>query len=190
MVSDNIKSDPDSWVNKYANKLYAYALSRVGNVELAEDMVQETFLAGLKSLSSFKGNSTEYTWLMSILKRKVVDYYRQKATQSTVSIEMEETRFRQGKPMTGHWIKDKGPKAWDNDTTSKIENEEFMMILNQCIKMLPDKWASCFILRVVEEMPGKDVCKELNLTTSNLWTVLHRARLQLRDCMELNWLSN
>ncbi len=190
MVSDDIKSNPDSWVNSYADKLYAYVLSRVGSVEIAEDMVQETFLAGLKNLASFKGNSTEYTWLVSILKRKIIDFYRQKAARTTVSIDAEETRFKQSGSMKGHWLKEKGPKAWDNETTSKIENEEFMNILNYCIKMLPDKWASCFILRVVEEMPGSEVCKELNLSSSNLWTMLHRARLQLRDCLELNWINN
>ncbi len=119
MVPDSIKLNPDSWVNSYADKLYAYALSRVGSVDIAEDMVQETFLAGLKNLAPFKGNSTGYTWLVSILKRKIIDFYRQKATRTTVSIDAEETRFKQSGSVKGHWLKEKEPKAWDNETTSK-----------------------------------------------------------------------
>ena len=182
--------DPDKWVNDYGDKLYAYAYSRTGSVEIAEDLVQETFLAGLKNLKTFKGDSSEYTWLVSILKRKIIDHYRQKASRATFSVDNEKIRFKQSGFMAGNWIKDKAPKAWSNDTVSAMESEEFMRILYYCIKYLPEKWASCFILRVIEEMPGEKVCKELDITSSNLWTILHRARLQLRDCLETNWFSN
>ena len=187
-VNQNI--DPDKWVNEYGDKLYAYAYSRVGSAEIAEDLVQETFLAGLKNLSTFKGNSSEYTWLVSILKRKIIDHYRQKAVRSNISIDADDDRFRKTGFMKGSWVKDKAPKAWSNETATSMESEEFMRILYFCIKYLPEKWASCFILRMIEEMPGEDVCKELNITSSNLWTILHRARLQLRDCLETNWFSN
>ncbi len=190
MAPANLNIDPDKWVNDYGDKLYAYAYSRVGTAEIAEDLVQETFLSGLKSLDKFKGSSSEYTWLVSILKHKIIDHYRQKATRSALNVDSEDARFKQSGFMAGGWIKDKAPKSWSNDTVTSMESEEFMRILYFCIKYLPDKWASCFILRVIEEMPGQDVCKELDITSSNLWTILHRARLQLRDCLETNWFSN
>jgi len=129
--------DPDKWVNEYGDKLYAYAFSRVGSAEIAEDIVQETFLAELKSLNSFKGNSSEYTWLVSILKRKIIDHYRQKATRSALNVDSEDARFKKSGFMAGGWIKDKAPKAWSNDTVSSMESEEFMRILYFALNICP-----------------------------------------------------
>ena len=140
MTSANSNTDPDKWVNDYGDKLYAYAWSRVGSAETAEDLVQETFLAGLKNLNTFKGNSTEYTWLVSILKRKIIDHYRLKATKDSISIDTEDDRFSKTGFMKGSWLKDKAPKSWSNDTFTSMESEEFMRILYFCIKYLPDKW--------------------------------------------------
>ncbi|TAJ13952.1 sigma-70 family RNA polymerase sigma factor [Marinilabiliaceae bacterium JC017] len=189
MNSQPVVLDPDSWVRKYGDILYTYAISRVNDPNRAEDLVQETFLAGLKNMAGFKGHSSEQTWLIAILKRKVVDFYRQKARNREVKLETNPQRFKKDKPMKGHWLDTFTPKRWDNEAQIKLESDEFMHILKRCIEKLPIKWASCFMLRIMEEMKTEEICKELNITSSNLWVILHRARLQLRDCLESNWIK-
>jgi len=183
----NHQLNPDSWVDAYADYLYRYAISRVSNAELAEDLVQETFLAGIKGLAAFEGKSNERTWLTAILKRKIIDYYRKKSNAMELSLESEDERFGKQGMMNDHWIESRAPKEWQSRSDEMLENKEFKAILQACIARLPEKWASCFILRVMEEMKGEEVCKELNITSSNMWVLLHRARLQLRDCLEKGW---
>lgn len=180
--------DPNHWVNAYGDILYRYAFVRVNDAELAQDLVQETFLAGLKNLKTFQGKSSESTWLIAILKRKIIDYYRKKSTTNEFSIDDNGDRFTRDKPMKGHWIMEKAPQNWEPDAEKQMESNEFMEILQACIKHLPEKWASCFVLRVIEEMKGEEVCKELAITSSNLWVILHRTRLQLRECIEKSWI--
>jgi len=181
-------TDPNTWVDAYSDLLFRYAIVRVNDEQLAEDMVQETFLAGLKNLNSFQGKSTELTWLTAILKRKIIDHYRKKTTRKEYSLDEPDERFDSNGGMKDHWTKDAAPSAWNIEADKQLENAEFMQIIQACIKKLPEKWASCFILKVMEEMESDVVCKELNVTSSNLWVILHRARLQLRDCVEKGWL--
>ncbi|TRX66144.1 sigma-70 family RNA polymerase sigma factor [Carboxylicivirga sp. M1479] len=179
--------NPNKWVDSYADYLYRYALSRVNSDELAEDLVQETFLSGIKGSSNFQGNSNERTWLTAILKRKIIDYYRKKSSVKEFSLDQTDERFGKQGMMNDHWLDNKAPKDWQLNAQDQIENDEFKAILQACIRHLPEKWASCFILRVMDEMKGEEVCKELNITSSNMWVMLHRARLQLRDCVEKSW---
>ncbi len=180
-------TNPDSWVDAYADYLYRYALSRVSNTEIAEDLVQETFLAGIKNLDSFKGKSSEQTWLTAILKRKIIDHYRKKSSSKEVSFDMPDDRFGKYGSMNDHWMDSRAPKEWQLNSDEALENDELKAVLQACIQHLPEKWASCFILRIMEEMKGEEVCKELNISSSNMWVMLHRARLQLRDCLEKGW---
>ena len=183
----NHQLNPDSWVDAYADYLYRYAYTRVSSAEIAEDLVQETFLAGIKGLASFEGKSNERTWLTAILKRKIIDFYRKKSTSMEMTLENNDDRFGKYGMMNDHWMESRAPKEWQINADEELENSEFKSILQACIQHLPEKWASCFILRTMEEMKGEEVCKELNITASNMWVMLHRARLQLRDCLEKNW---
>ncbi len=154
---------------------------------MAEDLVQDTFFSALKSLSGFQGKSHEKTWLTAILKRKIIDFYRKKSTSNEVSLVDSDDHFTNDGMMKGGWAKEKAPKKWSSEAHDAMESAEFMSILQKCISHLPQKWASCFILSTVEEMESKEVCKELDITASNMWVILHRARLQLRDCIEKGW---
>ena len=179
--------NPNTWVDAYADYLYRYAISRVNISELAEDLVQETFLAGIKGRDSFKGDSNEKTWLTAILRRKIIDHYRKKSSHKEMLLDAPDDRFGEYGMMDDHWIENKAPRQWDIEVDKVYENKEFNAILQACIQHLPEKWASCFMLRIMEEMKGEEVCKELNISSSNLWVMLHRARLQLRDCLEKGW---
>jgi RNA polymerase sigma-70 factor (ECF subfamily) len=186
--------DPGSWVEKHGDYLFNYAVSRTFNEDKARDLVQETFLAALHALKNFRKESSERTWLISILKRKIVDYYRKASTRkedqesyNTFEVTGWESPFLQEGPFKGSWKKDAVPRDWQADKNFDIDSKEFKEIFSKCLSQLPEKWAATFSLKVIEELSNDQVCKEIGITTSNLWVILHRARLQLRDCIETKW---
>jgi len=188
--SQNILN-PTNWVNSYADELYGYAWSKTSNSELAEDLVQETFLAGLKSLENFKGNSSERTWLFSILKFKISDHYRKASTKNEISnskFESDNSSYMENYfTEDGDWKENAAPKEWGIDFSKAIENKELSVALNKCIDKLPDNQKQLVVLKLVEEEETEIVCKELNITATNYWVIIHRAKLQLRACLEKNW---
>jgi RNA polymerase sigma-70 factor (TIGR02943 family) len=187
---------PESWVANYSDYLYNYAFYRVNDEALAEDMVQETFLAGLNAMKNFEGRSSEKTWLVSILKRKIIDYYRKKSTTNEQNIidknsaEGFDSPFMADGFFKGNWIDSRAPVLWDMDTIQSLSAEEFMLVLNKCISRLPDKMAATFTLKLIEEVDSEKICKELDISASNLWVILHRARTQVRECLEKNWINS
>jgi RNA polymerase sigma-70 factor (ECF subfamily) len=185
-TNNSNKLNPSQWVETHADYLFNYCLRRVYSREIAEDLVQETFLAAYRGKDTFKGNSTERTWLVSILKRKIIDYYRKKGTKKEDAEIDFELPFYQSGNKSGQWNPERTPHNWKIEEQN-IENEEFHKILEYCLSLLPDKWKSTFTLKVMEEMASEKVCKELNLSKSNFWVILHRARLKLRECLEQNW---
>jgi RNA polymerase sigma-70 factor (TIGR02943 family) len=187
---------PENWADRYADYLYNYAFYRVGNEELAKDLVQDTFMSGLTAAAGFEGRSNEKTWLVSILKRKIIDHFRKASNRK--EHKLIDKDFAEGKgelpyytegEMKGFWRQDKLPNNWNIDNNTAIENEELAEIMQDCIGKLPGKWAAVFTLRMIEELASNDICKELDITPSNLWVILHRARQQLRECIEKNWLK-
>lgn len=179
---------PDTWVDNYADYLFNYAIVRVNDTDIAKDLIQETFFAGLKSAKNFEGKSTERTWLTSILKRKIIDYYRKinsKKGQSEISMS-----FYENDENKGNWIEERVPQSWDKSAESDIENDELKVQLDKCIDYLPEKYAIVFRMKTIQQFETEEICKELDITPSNLWVIIHRARTQLRECMEKNWFKN
>ena len=181
---------PENWVNEHSDYLYSYAVLRIFNKEDAMDLIQDTFFSALKAKDSFKGESTERTWLTAILKRKIIDYYRKKAGQKesfTINAnENTDDAFEQTGIGQGHWKKERAPKEWAFESNT-LESDEFQLIFNNCLSLLPSAWAATFTLRSLEDYTTEEICKELNISPSNLWTTIHRAKLQLRECMEIKW---
>lgn len=178
---------PDKWVDNYADYLFNYAIVRVNNSNVAKDLVQETFFAGLKSAKNFEGKSSERTWLVSILKRKIIDYYRKiNSKKGQAEIRMN---FYDNGDNEGNWIEERVPQSWNNEAEKNIENEELKNQLDKCIDSLPEKYAMVFKMKTIQQFETEDICKELNITPSNLWVMIHRARTQLRNCMEQNWFN-
>ena len=178
----------NKWIDNYADYLYNYTISRVNNSDLAKDLVQETFFAGLKSAKNFQGKATERTWLVSILKRKIIDYYR-KINSKKGQAEVRMNFYDDGEN-EGNWLEERVPQSWDNASEKNIENEELKNQLEACINKLPEKYAMVFRMKTVQEFETEEICKELDITSSNLWVIIHRARTQLRKCMEDNWFNN
>jgi RNA polymerase sigma-70 factor (TIGR02943 family) len=186
----------ENWVSLYSDYLYNYATYRVNNTEEARDLVQDTFLSALKAKDSFRHESNEKTWLVSVLKNKIIDYYRKKSTQSMQeSLDKHQIAggyndyFNEDGNHAGHWSDAAEPKTGYNAAYQQLENKEFYDILNRCLGVLPQKWAAIFRLKNMEDVETDDICKELNITPSNYWVMMHRAKLQLRQCMETNWLG-
>lgn len=177
---------PQEWVDLYGDFLYRFALGRVHNSEDAQNAVQETFLAALHSRKNFIGKSTERTWLVSILKHKIIDQFRRSYREKTVTdlTDVEEeinTFFDQvGYPL-------KPPLPWQIDPSQLLENKEFWQIFRQCLQKLPPAIRDAFQFKEVDHVDSPEICRILKITPSNLWVMLYRARLQLRRCLEVNW---
>ncbi len=186
--------DPASWVDLYGDFLYRYALSRVRNASVAEDLVQETFLAALKARRNFQGRSAVRTWLIAILKHKTVDYIRkkvrEKASDKVESLldaaagDFIDTGFNS----RGGWKKP--PAKWGANPTEIYEQKEFIDILYRCLGELPERQAQAFMLREIDGLTTDEICKALGISATNSWVILYRARIQLRQCLEDNWLES
>ncbi|MBL0309943.1 MAG: sigma-70 family RNA polymerase sigma factor [Bacteroidetes bacterium] len=178
-----------SWVKLYADGLYGWAYYRVSNKEVAQDLVQDTFLSALKSQKNFRGDSSEKTWLHTILKNKIIDYYRSKAKHQTRELNQQVVDRDYYFDEHGQWKADAMPKDWGIDYSQPLESEEFMMVLEKCKEKLTAAQNTAFTMKYIEDMPTEEVCKELEIAPSNYWVIVHRAKLQLRKCLEINWIK-
>lgn len=184
---------PDKWVERYADQLFRFAMSRVNHAEKAEDLVQDTFMSALNNLKGFKGNSSELTWLYTILRNKIIDYYRsgeKKHASKFYKLDddsgVDHFFYTEGKN-EGAWVEGNGPTKFYEAADKPLEREEFQSILKICMGLLPFKWSEVFRMKTIEELDSKEICKELGITSSNLWVIIHRAKLQMRECMENRW---
>lgn len=185
--------NPAKWVDLYADYLYKFAYYRVNDDQLAEDLVQDTFLSALKARESYKGDAAEKTWLVAILKNKIIDHYKKASTKNesplklnTYSAPSYDHFFMEGK--FGPWRMETMPKDWANHENS-FDTKEFYKTLEKCLSDLPEKWRGIFTMSLLDDNDSKLVCKEFNLTSSNFWVIMHRAKLQIRACLEKNWIK-
>jgi RNA polymerase sigma-70 factor (ECF subfamily) len=177
----------EQWVESYTKELYSWAFHKVSDTELAKDLVQDTFLAAVEKIQSFKGDSSPKTWLFSILNHKIIDYYRKKINQPT---SIENQSLLSFFDEEGSWKTDKRPKYWDEDETELLDSEEFRKILVSCLDELPEKGNASIKLKYLLNKNGDEICQELRLSPTNLWQIMHRAKVQLRECVETNWFKN
>lgn len=180
-------TNPDQWVDLYGDDLYCYALKFIPNDETAQNLIQETFLAALKNRGTFTGKSAEKTWFIGILKNKIFDHLRAKYREIPASQLIDEDGTIEGffDSQSGHLSQE--PKAWEFNPTVLLENKEFWETFQDCLSRLPAKTGQAFSLREIEGADSKEICKVLGISATNLWVALHRARIQLRQCLELKW---
>jgi RNA polymerase sigma-70 factor (TIGR02943 family) len=185
-------SDPERWVDEHGDYLFKFALSRLRDETRAEDAVQETFVAALKNQGrDFQGRSSERSWLVGILKNKIYDQFRRASRETSFAdlefyTEEEGERFINEGLGAGGWRSGQGPQEWAAAGES-LDNDLFWKAYRQCAGKLPEKVAAVFNLREVDGLDSKEVCALLNISESNLWVMLHRARMALRRCLEINW---
>jgi len=185
-TTENATLNPETWVDQYGDYLYRFALSRVRDPSVAEDLVQETFLAALGSIKSFAKRSSPKTWLTGILKHKIIDYFRRKAKEpSGKDVETAVQALEGLFDAKGHWRE--GPAEWAANPQDLYEKQEFMKVLNDCLSELSSRLASVFILREIIGETTEEICKALDITATNCWVMLYRARMYLRRCLEVSW---
>ncbi len=187
-------SDPATWVDQHGDYLYKYALSRIRNKAVAEDVVQETFLAALKARDNFAGKSSEKTWLVGILKRKIVDHFRRSGREVDIDkfdrlLSEPNDDYQTSGPEAGWWKTEMRPGNWSINAHDIAERKEFWEFLQQCLDGLHPRLAIMFVLREMEEMKGEEICNVLELTPTNLRVMLYRARKDLRRCLEQDWMG-
>ncbi|MBY0462999.1 MAG: sigma-70 family RNA polymerase sigma factor [Alphaproteobacteria bacterium] len=181
--------NPNVWTDLYADYLYGFALVRINNIELAKDLVQETFLSALERVDSFQGLCSEKTWLTAILKNKIVDVYRKKPLElrgllrSTVA---EYQDFFDAEE--GRWVVQHSPVGNWEEQPDALQNKEFQGIFKACMAKLPPLWSSVFTMKHVNDESSETIIKDLNLSSSNYWVIIHRAKVNLRSCLQRNWI--
>jgi RNA polymerase sigma-70 factor (TIGR02943 family) len=181
--------NPRQWVATHADYLYAYAITRINDEEQAHDLVQDTFLAALERSASFEGKSSERTWLTAILKNKIVDIYRKKSSGlKPVTIKDPDMEPENFFGEDGHWLSEFGPKEFGITDNDRLEKKEFEQILQKCLSRLPVLWKAVFTMKHIDEEETNTICTELKVTSSNFWVIIHRAKLNLRACLQKNWI--
>lgn len=176
----------ESWVDEHAGYLFRYALPRVRDHHAAEELVQETFLAALKASESFRSKSSPRTWLVGILRHKIMDLFRKlDRKRETESLDVSDPAIDSWFDSKGRWIK--APEHIDVDPSALRERADFWVVFEDCLGTLPELQAEAFSMRIMDDVKSEEVCKVLSISSTNLWVLLHRARARLRECLETKW---
>jgi len=180
--------EPENWLNDYGDMLYRYAFSRVRSEAVAEDLLQDTLLAAIQGIEKFNGTSSISSWLVGILKHKIMDYYRKSQRESPLSdSDLGEDLINYQFDDQGHWKV--ALTDWKTPEMT-LNNDEFWQIFYQCQARLPDTMARLFMLRVVDGLPTEECCQLLGFKNANqLWVALSRTRMKLRQCLETHWFN-
>ncbi len=181
--------DPQA-LHEHRSYLLRYAMLQLRDPNLAEDVVQETLVAAIEGRAKFSAQSAPRTWLVGILKHKIMDVLRKRAREPQLDVaegedenELVDALFKQN----GHWADP--PQTW-NAPERSLENAHFWNVFEQCNQRMPLNTARAFMMREFMDMSTDEICQELGISTTNCWVILHRARLALRECLDLNWFGN
>ena len=183
------EADFASRCNNHRGYLLRVAVLQLRDNDLAEDIVQDTLVAALQGAQGFSGRSSLKTWLTGILKHKIVDAIRRKSREPSFASLEEETQIEDFDALfddSGHW--ENPPADW-GDPESQLSRAQFFDIMQFCLDKLPPNTARVFMMREVMELESGEICKELSITSTNLWVILYRARMALRQCLEQNWFA-
>jgi RNA polymerase sigma-70 factor (TIGR02943 family) len=178
------------WVYAYSDELYSWALFKTSSEDVAKDLVQETFVAAFDSFPTFKGKGegSARAWLYSILRNKFIDHYRKSIREMPLRQHDGDDFMNDLFDNGGQWRKSERPHAWD-DEKMLLDDEDFNTTFKGCLNNLPEIWHYCIKSKFFEQKESNEVCQALNITPSNLWQILHRAKLHLRKCLDQYWFN-
>jgi len=182
---------PDTWLAEHGDCLYRTALLRVRNPDIAADLVQDALLAALRTTEKFAGRSSVRTWLLGILKHKICDHFRKLGRETNFTDlaffqDEQNDRFDD----QNFWDGDEcGPRAWNTGGDETLTRTEFLTALHACLGKLPERVSAVFLMREMDDEPCTTICETLGVSASNLWVMLHRARMALRHCLESTYFS-
>lgn len=181
--------DPET-LHQHRSYLVRYAILQLRDPHLAEDAVQETLISAIEGKDKFSAQSSLRTWLTGILKHKIMDILRKRAREPQFNVaegedesELVDALFNEH----GRWVEQ--PQDWANPEQS-MENTHFWEVFEQCNQRMPTNMARAFMMREFMDMATEEICQELAISPTNCWVLLHRARLALRKCLDMNWFGN
>ena len=177
------------WINDHADALYRYAYRCLGDELFCKDLLQETFLAAWRNLDTYRGEASAKNWLFVILKSKLADHLRKqlsKANIETIRLEYNDDTFFDEQD---HWRKGMYPKQWSVNFNNTAETKEFYKTFHGCSKKLKQLQNTVFVMKYVDGLESEEICEQLSLSPANYWVLIHRAKVQLRACLEKNWIQ-
>lgn len=174
-------------VEKYSDDLYRFAFARTKDHEISQDLVQDTLIVAFQKADTFRGESSPKTWLTSILKFKVADHYRKKIKEKVSDVEIGD--ISESFKGNGHWNADKSPFVF-GDEKHLLDNPKFVTIFNGCIESLPELWSSIIKMKYINPKDSKEIRKEFGITDTNMWQIVHRSKLKLKECLKTNWVNH
>jgi RNA polymerase sigma-70 factor (ECF subfamily) len=183
--------NPEAWLDEHGDYLLRYALLRVRGHAVAEDLVQDTFLAALRARGDFRGGSSLRTWLTGILRFKIIDHYRRRQRETPFShLDFHDAEERGSFDDRFHWRRDAElPGDWDSDRMIGLDREGFLKAYAACSGKLPPQVARIFAARELDDLKTEEICKIFEITPTNLFTILSRVRMALRRCLEQTWFN-
>ncbi|MDQ6964240.1 MAG: sigma-70 family RNA polymerase sigma factor [Mariprofundales bacterium] len=173
---------PQRWLQEHGDALYGYAMRQIRDGDMAADLVQETLLAGWRNRQTFAGRSRERTWLMGILRHKIVDKIRALMRERAFTQGAEDDPTDPWFAPNGAWLE--APSAWRYEPTAELERRGLAQQIEECIQKLPLRSRLVFQAREIAGEESEEICKRFELTATNFHVVMHRARLALRRCLE------
>jgi RNA polymerase sigma-70 factor (ECF subfamily) len=187
MLNENKIDIIEDWVYQYGDTLFSWAIAKTKNKELSEDLVQETYIAALKSYETFQNKSQPKTWLISILNNKIVDHYRKEKTRSILVSDKEgfvksDLLYNEN----NFWVDNDIIPFWEKEK-ELLHNEQFEAVVINCLNELPEKWNLALTYKYFTNKKADEICKELNISTTNYWQIIHRSKLLLKKSVEAKW---
>ena len=193
MTAEGTQAIDNEFIAQLRRDMLKFAHLQLRNENVAEDVVQEALAAAFAGARDFEGRSAAKTWVFAILRNKIVDHIRQQSRTTNISAlspqeEGLDEAFDALFKANAHWAPDTRPKAWGNPEES-LRQQRFWDVFDACLKYLPDNMARVFMMREFLEFETPEVCRELNISTSNCNVILHRARNALRSCLNKSWFA-
>lgn len=187
-ITDPRNVDPSLWLDEYGDILYKYAVARVKSQELAEDLVQEALLSGIKAYDRFEGRCTVKTWLVGILKNKIIDHFRS-VSRKGIPDDLDDKDVHTQNYFNSFGIWRVILENWADSPDEILEKRDFYKVFEGCLGKLPEQSRKAFLMKMSGEKESAEVCNILGISSSNYWVLLYRARLALRECIEINWIQ-
>lgn len=185
------KLDLARLVEEHGDYLLRYALKHFRDQDACEDLIQDTFLAASRNCEQFRGGSTARTWLTSILRHKIIDRIRSNQVRQTVSLDgLQEEGADFFFNEAEHWTPDAGPREWGTQADTLVEQRQFLAAVQSCLGKLPERFRQILVLREYDGLDREEICGVVGLTSTNVGVILHRARIQLRECLQRTWFAS
>ena len=190
VIKENTKLIFENWVNQFSDDLYSWALYKTSSKETAEDLVQDTFMSAYHKIDGFEGKSQPKTWLFAILNNKIINFYRKNAKVKKHEFRIsEKAGFQLSDDLfdkSNRWKDKEIDPIWENEE-HLLDNPDFNGVMATCMDDLPEKWKTAITSKYLTDKKAKEICQDLEITVSNYWQIVHRAKLLLKKCLETNW---